>query len=197
VKPMLLAIGSSTGGPAALVSFVQELRARLDGPLPVPGVLTQHMPPTFTPLLAEQLTRVGGIRCVEATAGVVLVPGTLYLAPGGRHLLVDRRGGDLVAKLDDGPAENFCKPAVDPMLRSATVSCEGRVLLVMLTGMGQDGLLGTRAVVEAGGAALAQDEASSIVWGMPGAIARAGLCQAVLPIPALAERASRILRGRL
>ncbi len=196
VRPRLLAIGSSTGGPQALVALLQALRAQL-GPagLDVPAVLTQHMPPAFTPLLAEQLTRLGGLPCTEAVDGAVLQPGRLHLAPGGRHLLVVRQGNALVARLDDGPPENFCRPSVDPMLRSATQACDGKVLMLMLTGMGHDGLAGTQALVTAGGAALAQDEASSVVWGMPGAIARAGLCQAVLPLPAMAERAVRILRA--
>ena len=121
--------------------------------------------------------------------------GQIHIAPGGRHLLVCKRPNGLIARLDDGPPENFCRPSVDPMLRSVTQACDGRVLMVMLTGMGHDGLAGTQALTAAGGTALAQDEASSVVWGMPGAIARAGLCEAVLPLPALAERAARLLRA--
>ena len=120
----------------------------------------------------------------------------IHVAPGGRHLLVVRTPEGLMARLDDGPPENFCRPSVDPMLRSASVACQGQVLMLMLTGMGQDGLTGTQALVAAGGSALAQDEASSVVWGMPGAIARAGLCQAVLPLQAMAERTAMLLRGR-
>ena len=196
LRPRLLAIGSSTGGPQALATLLHALVDKL-GPtgLPVPAVLTQHMPPAFTPLLAEQLTRLGGLPCIEAVDGAVLRPGHLHLAPGGRHLLVLRAGDGLVARLSDGPPENFCRPSVDPMLRSAVQACDGRVLMLMLTGMGHDGLTGTQALIAAGGAALAQDEASSVVWGMPGAVARAGLCQAVLPLPAMADRAARILRG--
>lgn len=195
-RPMLLAIGSSTGGPAALVTLMSALRGQL-GPngLEVPAVLTQHMPATFTPLLAEQIERLCGIPCAEAEHGAPLRPGRLHLAPGGRHMLVARNGAGLITKLDDGPPENFCRPSVDPMLRSATQACDGRVLMLMLTGMGHDGLAGTQSLVDAGGTALAQDEASSVVWGMPGAIARAGLCQAVLPLGALAERTVRLLRG--
>ena len=196
LRPRLLAIGSSTGGPQALATLLHALVDKL-GPtgLPVPAVLTQHMPPAFTPLLAEQLTRLGGLPCIEAVDGAVLRPGHLHLAPGGRHLLVLRAGDGLVARLSDGPPENFCRPSVDPMLRSAVQACDGRVLMLMLTGMGHDGLTGTQALIAAGGAALAQDEASSVVWGMPGAVARAGLCQAVLPLAAMADRAARILRG--
>ena len=204
--PLLLAIGSSTGGPQALAAFLQALKSRL-GPtgLTLPVVLTQHMPAAFTPLLADQLTRLGSLPCLEAKNDTALAPGHVHIAPGGRHLLIRRStscrsapndGATLLSSIDDSPPENFCRPSVDPMLRSAASACNGKVLIVMLTGMGQDGLAGTRALVQAGGAAIAQDEASSVVWGMPGAIARAGLCHAVLPIASLAERTARILQGR-
>ena len=187
--PALLAIGCSTGGPQALFSLLPALGARL----PVPVVVTQHMPPTFTRLLAGHLDRLGALPCTEAEDGAALRPGHLYLAPGERHLLVEGAPGRLSARLSDGPAENFCRPAVDPMLRSAAAACGGRVLVLMLTGMGQDGLAGTRAVTEAGGTALAQDEASSVVWGMPGAVAQAGLCRDVLPLSALGSAARTLL----
>ncbi len=192
LPPRLVAIGSSTGGPQALFELVRGLGRDVR----VPVVLTQHMPAAFTPILAAHLTRLGGMPCEEAADGEVLRPGTLRLAPGDRHLLVETDGPALRLRLSDGPAESFCRPAVDPMLRTAAVSCGGRVLLVMLTGMGHDGLAGTRALVEAGGAAIAQDEATSVVWGMPGAIARAGLCHAVLPLPAIAPRVLDILAAR-
>jgi two-component system chemotaxis response regulator CheB len=196
-RPQLLAIGSSTGGPQALTVFLQELSRHVHpSGLAIPAVLTQHMPPNFTPLLADQLTRLGGVPCSEAVDGAALTPGRIHLAPGGYHLLVNRGTGGLVCKLDDGPPENFCRPSVDPMLRSSAAACDGKVLMVMLTGMGHDGLTGTQMLIAAGGTALAQDEASSVVWGMPGAIARAGLCQAVLPLHALAERTAHLLRGR-
>lgn len=185
--PELVAIGSSTGGPQALFTLVQGLAAARAA-LHLPVVLTQHTPPAFASILAEHITGLGGLPCTEAQDGQPLQPGRIHLAPGRRHLLVDRSNGVLVARLSDGPPENFCRPAVDPMLRSASEACLGRVLGVMLTGMGQDGLLGTRALVEAGGTAIAQDEATSVVWGMPGAVARAGLCHAVLPLPEIAAR---------
>jgi two-component system, chemotaxis family, protein-glutamate methylesterase/glutaminase len=158
-------------------------------------VLTQHMPPTFTPMLAEHLSKVGELRCAEARDGEPIEAGRMYLAPGDRHLLVEAPGQRLTARLSDGPPENFCRPSVDPMLRSAVATCGGAVLVVMLTGMGHDGLAGTREVIAAGGAALAQDEATSIVWGMPGAIAQAGLCHKVLPLPMLAGAARELLKG--
>ena len=188
--PLLLAVGSSTGGPQALFTLVQAL----GNAVPVPVVITQHMPATFTPILAEHLTRLGALPCAEARDGEELKVGRIHLAPGDRHLLIEGRPGALRAKLSTGPAENFCRPAVDPMLRSAASACNGRVLVVMLTGMGHDGREGTRAVIEAGGAALAQDEATSVVWGMPGAIATAGLCHRVLPLAGLAPCVLDLLR---
>jgi len=116
------------------------------------------------------------------------VPGHFYLAPGDRHLLVRAEGQWLVAQLSDGPPENFCRPAVDPLLRSLVGACQGRVLVAILTGMGSDGLAGSRAVVGAGGSVLAQDEASSVVWGMPGAVAKAGIAAAIGNVEDIAAR---------
>lgn len=191
LQARLLAVGSSTGGPQALFTLVQGLGRSIG----VPVVLTQHMPPAFTPILAEHLNKLGGMPCAEARDGEGLQAGRLYLAPGDRHLLVEGARGAYRARLSDAPPENFCRPSVDPMLRSAAVACEGRVLVTMLTGMGHDGLAGTRAVVQAGGAAVAQDEATSVVWGMPGAVAQAGLCHAVLPLPRVAPKLVEMLRG--
>ncbi len=183
-RPKVLAVGSSTGGPQALAAFVRALRQ----PVPVPIVMVQHMPAGFTAMLADHLGRLGGPQAAEAQDGEVMKAGRIYLAPGDRHLLVENTGGALVARLNAGPPENFCRPAVDPTLRSLVGACEGRVTVVILTGMGSDGMLGCKAVAEAGGTVMAQDEASSVVWGMPGAVARAGLAQALLPPDQLAER---------
>jgi two-component system chemotaxis response regulator CheB len=190
LTPRLLAIGSSTGGPQALFTLFQGLNRPID----VPVVLTQHMPATFTPILAEHITRLGGMPCHEARDGEPLRPGQIHVAPGDRHLLIEADRTGLLARLSTEPPENFCRPAVDPMLRSAARACDGRVLVAMLTGMGHDGLSGTRQVVEAGGTAVAQDEATSVVWGMPGAIAQAGLCSAVVPLPGLAANLLELLR---
>jgi two-component system chemotaxis response regulator CheB len=187
-----IAIGCSTGGPQALASLVRGLTR----PVPVPVVAVQHMPAGFTAMLADHLNRLGSLRCAEAQDGEVLQPGRLYLAPGDRHLLVDAAAGRLVARLSDGPPENFCRPAVDPMLRSLSTACDGGVLAMIMTGMGHDGLAGCRAVAAAGGVVLAQDEASSVVWGMPGAVARAGLARALLPPEALAEHMLAVNTGR-
>lgn len=187
----LLAVGSSTGGPQALFTVVAGLGRAVN----VPVVVTQHMPATFTPILAEHITRLGFMPCTEARDGEALAAGRIYLAPGDRHLLVEVNRSGLRAKITTDPPENFCRPAVDPMLRSATVACEGRVLVAILTGMGHDGLEGTRRVIEAGGCAIGQDEASSVVWGMPGAVAQAGLCHAVLPLPKISSRLLDLLNG--
>ena len=183
-RPRLLAIGSSTGGPQALAAFVR----RLVVPVPVPIVVVQHMPAGFTAMLADHLGRLGGPGAAEARDGEPLRAGRIYVAPGDRHLLVEAGAAGLTVRLTSGPPENFCRPAVDPMLRSAAAACEGRILAVILTGMGQDGMLGCKAVAGAGGTVLAQDEASSVVWGMPGAVARAGLAEALLPPEHLADR---------
>jgi two-component system chemotaxis response regulator CheB len=190
LAPKLLAVGSSTGGPQALFTLVQGLGKTLN----VPVVMTQHMPATFTPILAEHISKLGGLPCAEAKEGEPLAPGRIYLAPGDRHMLINATRNGLQARLSSDPPENFCRPSVDPMLRSAATACEGRVLVTMLTGMGQDGLAGTRRVIETGGSAVAQDEATSVVWGMPGAIAHAGLCNAVLPLPRIAPKLLELLR---
>jgi two-component system chemotaxis response regulator CheB len=191
--PRVVVIGASTGGPQALAALVRRLPAAPTVPL----LVVQHMPPGFTAMLADHLGRLGGPPAAEARDGEPLRPGRLYLAPGNRHLLVEAGAeGALLARLSDGPAENFCRPAVDPLLRSLIAACGGaRLLVVLLTGMGQDGLAGCRAVVAAGGRVLAQDEASSVVWGMPGAVARAGLAQVVAPPEVLAERIVAALPG--
>ena len=190
VPPRLLAVGSSTGGPQALFTLVQGLGKSLN----VPVVLTQHMPATFTAILAEHISKLGGLPCAEAKDGEGLSAGRIYLAPGDYHLIINGDRGGLRARLSSDPPENFCRPSVDPMLRSAAAACDGRVLVAMLTGMGQDGLAGTRRVVDAGGSVVAQDEATSVVWGMPGAVAQAGLCHAVLPLPRIAPKLLELLR---
>jgi len=190
VPPRLLAIGSSTGGPQALFTLVQGLGRTLN----VPVVLTQHMPATFTAILADHIGKLGGMPCAEAKDGDALAANRIYLAPGDRHLLIEGTRDGLRARLTSDPPENFCRPSVDPMLRSAAAACDGRVLVAMLTGMGQDGLAGTRRVIDAGGTAVAQDEATSVVWGMPGAVAQAGLCHAVLPLPRIAPKLLDMLR---
>lgn len=177
-KPSLIAIGSSTGGPQALFEVISHL-TKVD----VPIVLTQHMPATFTKILAQHISNHTGITAVEAEDGMLIENGVLYVAPGGYHMLLKRNeGGALVAKLDNGPPINFCKPAVDPMINSAVEIFGNKVLGVILTGMGHDGLESGKQLVEKGGRLIAQDEETSVVWGMPGAVAHAGLCSEILPL---------------
>jgi two-component system chemotaxis response regulator CheB len=177
-RPEIIAIGSSTGGPQALFEVIKSMGANLSQPI----VITQHMPPSFTTILAQHISRQCGVTCTEAADGEALRAGCYYVAPGDFHMLISRKGDGPTVKLVKDPAENFCRPSVDPMLRSLVDVYAGRILIVMLTGMGQDGWKGSDAVVKAGGAVLAQDEASSVVWGMPGAVSMSGLCSAVLPL---------------
>lgn len=173
-----LAIGSSTGGPQALFAVFRAL-GRVER---MPVFVTQHMPATFTTILAEHLAQASGMPAAEAKDGEAAVAGRIYVAPGDFHMTVESQGGSMVVRLNKNPPENFCRPAVDPMLRSIAKVYGNRTLFVMLTGMGQDGLKGARELVNAGSTVIAQDEASSVVWGMPGAVASAGLCTAVLPL---------------
>ena len=189
-RPLLLAIGSSTGGPNALKELVGALAANL----PVPVVLTQHMPATFTHLLAATIDRLGVLPCTVAEPGDRLRPGRILMAPGGRHMLVRRDENGLYVALSVEPPVHHCRPAVDPMLFSAAEATGGRTLATILTGMGHDGTAGVRELVRQGGTALAQDEASSVVWGMPGGVARAGLAHAVLPLAELGPKI-RLLLG--
>ncbi len=184
----LLVIGSSTGGPAALTALLGALPV-----LPVPVAVVQHMPPVFTRQFATRLDRLYEPVVREVEHGEVLRPGTVSIAPGDHHLSVQRRGGELVAQLSQAPPENYCRPAVDVLFRTAAAALGEQVLAVVLTGMGQDGCRGARALVDAGGSVLAQDEATSVVWGMPGAVTNAGLAEAVLPLSQLGPELVRRL----
>jgi two-component system chemotaxis response regulator CheB len=179
----LVVIGSSTGGPNAL----HEVLAALPGSLPVPVVITQHMPPVFTRLLAERLDATCALDVREAKGGEILRPGSVWIAPGDHHLVVRRVGVDAVLALDDGPPENSCRPSVDVMFRSVAQTFGGRSLAVVLTGMGADGQRGAGLLRDAGAAVLAQDEVTSVVWGLPGAVVRSGLADEVLPLASVAE----------
>jgi two-component system, chemotaxis family, protein-glutamate methylesterase/glutaminase len=190
--PRALLIGSSTGGPQALMTLVAEIGAVIDR---FPVLITQHMPPTFTTILAEHLARSSHRPAHEAIDGEIVKAGTIYLAPGGRHMRVVRRGTDVAIALDDGPPVNFCKPAVDPLFASAIDVWQGGILAVVLTGMGSDGMRGGKEVVAAGGSVIAQDEATSVVWGMPGAAANAGICSAILPLGQIAPKLVRLFSG--
>ncbi len=177
-RPDCIAIGSSTGGPQALFKVFQMMGKVTS----LPVFVTQHMPATFTTILAEHLGQASGMPAAEAKDGELAMPGRIYVAPGDFHMTVHAEGGRKVLRLDKNPPENFCRPAVDPMLRSLAKAYTGKVLAVILTGMGQDGLRGGQELAAAGGVIVAQDEATSVVWGMPGSVASNGLCSAVLPL---------------
>jgi two-component system chemotaxis response regulator CheB len=190
-RPEMIAIGSSTGGPQALSEVLKNLGHGVTQPI----VITQHMPPTFTAILAEHMNRYAGRPAAEASDGEIVRGGRIYIAPGGLHMLFEASGAQTVIRLSDGPLENSCRPAVDPMLRGLSGIYKKKLLTVILTGMGYDGLKGCKVVADAGGAVLAQDQASSVVWGMPGAVAQAGICNAVLPLAQIGQAIGRIARG--
>jgi two-component system chemotaxis response regulator CheB len=192
VAPRVLLIGSSTGGPQALTALVARLAPVFDR---APVLITQHMPPTFTTILAEHLARSSGRNAHEGIDGEPVVPGTIYLAPGGRHMTVVKRNNQATISLNDGPLVNFCRPAVDPLFNSAAEVWGGAILATILTGMGSDGARGAETIVAAGGSVIAQDEASSVVWGMPGAAAHAGVCAAVLPLDQIGPKIVRLFSG--
>ncbi|MBB5472176.1 two-component system chemotaxis response regulator CheB [Cellulomonas hominis] len=182
-------IGSSTGGPEALSTVLGALSA----PPPVPVLVVQHMPPVFTRQLAARLDRLGPTTVVEASDGEALRPGTVYIAAGDHHLELSRSAGTLRTVLTDGPPVNFCRPAVDVLFRSAVRELGGRLLAVVLTGMGADGRTGCEDVVAAGGTVVVQDEPTSVVWGMPGAVATAGFAHRVLPLREVAPTVEAVL----
>lgn len=188
----MLVIGSSTGGPEALFTLLTALPR-----LPVPVVIVQHMPPVFTAQFAARLDRHSPFPVREATHGSVLAPGTVTIAPGDHHLVVERAGRDLLTRLNQEAPENYCRPAVDVLFRSAAREAGGPVLGLVLTGMGSDGARGAQHLVDAGGSVIVQDRATSVVWGMPGAVATAGLAEQVLPLSQVAsELQCRLLTPR-
>lgn len=179
----VVAIGASTGGPAAL----NEVLAGLAKSFPLPIVITQHMPAVFTRQLAERLDSTTAITVREAETGMPLQPGVALIAPGDFHLTFERGPSGPVAKVITGPAENFCRPAVDVMFRSVAKVFRGRALTVMLTGMGHDGCAGTSELHALGAQVIAQDEASSSVFGMPGAVIAGGFADEVVPLSSMAS----------
>jgi two-component system chemotaxis response regulator CheB len=186
----IVAIGISTGGPNALAELIPALPADF----PVPIVIVQHMPPLFTKLLAERLATKASIRVREGTAGEPLIAGTVTIAPGNYHMVVERSASGAHIGLNQGPLENSCRPAADVLFRSASEAYGAGVLAVVMTGMGQDGLHGCEAVHERGGQVFVQDEKSSIVWGMPGFVAEAGVADEILPLNQLAPAIVRSVR---
>ena len=176
-KPSIIAIGSSTGGPKALFKVIKNF----DG-FDIPIVITQHMPATFTKILAEHITQQTGVQAHEGADGMHIENGKIYVAPGGMHMKIMKGDNGLHVALDDGPPENFCKPSVEPMFRSVIDIFGNKVFGLILTGMGNDGLHGGKLLSQCDAQLIAQDEETSVVWGMPGAVATAGHCTKVLPL---------------
>lgn len=179
----VVAIGTSTGGPNALKTVFAQLPASLS----VPIVVVQHMPPLFTKYLANSLDSKSPVRVDEGQEGLRLQPGHAWIAPGDYHMVVKRKGADVVLGLNQAAPENSCRPAVDVLFRSVADVYGGNVLGVVMTGMGHDGLVGAEAIRDAGGTVLIQDQASSVIWGMPGSVARADLADDTLPLESIAS----------
>jgi two-component system chemotaxis response regulator CheB len=192
MRPRVLVIGSSTGGPPALVSVMEKLAPKLGN---IPVLITQHMPATFTGIFASHIARASGLVAKEGIDGETIIPGRVYVAPGGRHMIVERKGASAVIRLTDGPEVNFCKPAVDPLFETASKVFGASTLAVVFTGMGTDGAKGADIVANAGGSVLAQDEETSVVWGMPGATAKIGACCAILPLNKIADKLANLIQG--
>jgi two-component system chemotaxis response regulator CheB len=191
VPPRIIAIGSSTGGPEALASLLGAASPALSR---VPVVVAQHMPPVFTGILAERLTRATGREAREGVQGEALKPGRIYVAPGNHHMMVVGAAQPAL-RIGREPPVHFCRPAVDPLFASVAETFGPAALGIVLTGMGHDGTAGARAIAEAGGSVIAQDEASSVVWGMPGAAASVGACAAVLPPAEIAATVAKLIKG--
>lgn len=188
----VLVVGASTGGPNALATFA----AGLGGHFSLPVLVVQHMPPTFTRLLAERLGKVSGLPAREAQAGDQVCPGTILVAPGDFHMTLRRVGDQVRISLNQGPQENSCRPAVDVMFRSAASVYGAGTCAVVLTGMGHDGGRGCEAVHAAGGRCVVQDESTSVVWGMPAAVVNAGVADAILPLEQLAPHINALVERK-
>lgn len=193
-RPRILAIGSSTGGPQALQQVMRDI-----GPViaDIPVVVTQHMPPTFTAILAEHIGKAAMRPSKEGQTGDVLQPGHIYVAPGGKHMILEKDGGAVKIRLTDDPPVNFCKPAVDPMFDSVAKAYGSATLALILTGMGSDGANGVKTIAAGGGSIITQDEATSVVWGMPGAAANTGMCSDILPLMEIGPKIVRVLKGNI
>lgn len=190
----VVVIGSSTGGPNALKAVLSKIPA--DFPLPI--LVTQHMPPVFTTSLAKSLNDQCHLQVTEGVAGDEVLPKRIYLAPGGVHMVVDKSGTKMQIGINQDPPENSCRPAVDVLFRSAVRAYNDRILAVVLTGMGQDGMLGCEAIKRVGGKVIVQDQATSVVWGMPGAVVNAGLADEVMPVDKIADEINMLARlGRM
>lgn len=178
----VVVIGCSTGGPNVLA----EMLPLIPADFPVPILIVQHMPPAFTRFLAQRLDKFSNLHVEEAVHGSILEPGTAWIAPGNYHMVAVRNGNDMRIATNQESPENSCRPSVDVLFRSVAETYDNHVLAVVLTGMGQDGLKGCERLADGGAQIIVQDEETSIVWGMPGYVANAGLADAILPPPQLA-----------
>jgi two-component system, chemotaxis family, protein-glutamate methylesterase/glutaminase len=192
VPPRVVVIGSSTGGPQALQVLLRGLAPTLTK---LPVLITQHMPPTFTTILAEHVGRATGRPAHEGQHGEPLLAGTIYVAPGAHHMLVDGSSGEARIAINEDPPIRFCKPSVDPLFATAAATFGAGTLALVLTGMGADGADGAAIVADAGGTVIAQDETTSVIWGMPGAAAEAGVCADILPLDTIAARVNELAGG--
>lgn len=193
VPPRILAVGSSTGGPQALFDVFEKIGPSLKT---VPVVVAQHMPPSFTKILADKLGNLSGLVAKEGEDGERLQAGHIYVAPGDFHMRLKKDGPSVAIALDQEPPVHFCRPAVDPMFESVAAIFGPATLGVVLTGMGHDGRDGGRVIADGGGTIYAQDEATSVVWGMPGACAQAGICAGVYPLDQISSAITRQFSGR-
>ncbi len=188
----IVAISASTGGPNALLKVLQALPASFN----IPIVVTQHIPANFAKKLVDRFGRECPLTAVEVDRPLPLVPGKMYFPTGDHHLLIQRKRAAIIALPSQGEPENFCRPAADPMLRSVVDVYGGRVLSVVLTGMGCDATQGSLLVSQRGGQVIAQDEATSVVWGMPGSIVKAGGANKVLPLEVIANEIMMVVKSR-
>jgi len=190
--PKILVIGSSTGGPQALMTLFKTLSPSIG----IPVLLTQHMPPIFTAALARNITDNTGWPCAEGKDGESIEAGRIYMAPGDYHMVLKKEGDTARIRLNQEPPVNYCRPSVNPMFRSTVKIFGAKTLATILTGMGSDGEAGAADIAEAGGTIVAQDEETSVVWGMPGAVAMAGVCSAVLPLKEIAGYLNKFITGK-
>ncbi len=188
-----LAIASSTGGPQALMSVFEQIQGMLTD---IPIFITQHMPPTFTAIMSDHLSKAGKRPTAEGKEGEIALAGHAYVAPGDYHMVMTQEQGKVMIHVNQDAQENFCRPAADPMLRSLSAIYGKQLLVLVLTGMGQDGMEGSKVVVRNGGHVIAQDEATCVVYGMPKAIAENQLCRAVLPLPEIGKFLIQNIGGR-
>lgn len=191
-RPRVIVIGASTGGPQALPIVLKGLVPAIEE---APVVIVLHIPPEFTEVIASHIERVTGLPAHAARQGEEVMKGNIYISPGHLHLGMRRCGESIAVALSDDPPENFCKPSVDVLFRTAAECYGEQVIGIVLTGMGSDGLAGSRAIVAAGGMVIAQDAASSTVWGMPRSVVNEGLAHAVLPVDVIGPTICSLIKS--